>query len=71
LGFDLNRGGDALIEQYRAQCFMMLFIIESGAITYSVETEAVDPLIGLDMIAKSFLEFLLSGEIHVRNQLVG
>jgi hypothetical protein len=45
---------------------MMLFLIENCAITYSFKADAVDPEIGLDLLAQTLLDFLLTGEIHVR-----
>ncbi|MEW9855431.1 TetR/AcrR family transcriptional regulator [Novosphingobium sp. M1R2S20] len=64
-GFRVGRYGVQHVEQCRAQCFMMLFLIETGAITYAIETDQVDRNIGMDLTAEALVGFLKMGELYL------
>lgn len=63
-GFNISGEASASSERKLAQCYMMLYLIENGSITYSADSTFPNRDVGLGMLADILLKFLLSGEIH-------
>lgn len=63
-GFNLNTDDGRLLEKRRAQCYMMISMIETASITYSSNSTLVSQKVGLEMLADVLSGFLSNGEIH-------
>lgn len=63
-GFDLSLGGPAMEEKRRAQCYLMLFLLEQATISYATPDSLHTGKAALDILAGVLSTFLQSGEIH-------
>lgn len=63
-GFVVKDDAGDFVERRRAQCYMMLSLIESGSITYSIDTTVGHRRVGIEMLAEVLAHFLATGEIH-------
>jgi AcrR family transcriptional regulator len=63
-GFIVKDDAGEVVERRRAQCYMMLSLIETGSITYSIDTTFGRQKVGIEMLAEVLAHFLATGEIH-------
>lgn len=64
-GFDLDALDRPSRAVQRVKCYLMLFMIEESAVTFSTAPGTPDLAIGQDMLADALLAFLRTGEIRV------